>query len=95
MRYLLTTAIVAITLAAPLIDRANAQSPSNDVMTRCNQTVGQYKFEGWPGDRNREMMMLACQSHGGAIPGAENQAEQKPVALPRHAPVRQRSAPRG
>jgi hypothetical protein len=94
MRYLLTAATLAVTLAMPFAGSANAQNPSNDVMTRCNQAVGQMKFEGWPGDRNREMMMLACQSHGGAIPGAQNQVEQKPVALPRQAPVRKHTAPR-
>ena len=81
MRYSLATAILVSTLALPL-GAASAQNFSNDVITRCTQAVGQYKFEGWPADRNRDMMMLACQSNGGSIPGAN---AEKPVSLPRGA----------
>jgi hypothetical protein len=88
MRNALTAALLAASLASPLIGSASAQTYSNDVMTRCNEAVGQMKFDGWPGDRNREMMMLACQRHGGNIPGAQNPQEQKPASLPRHAPAR-------
>jgi hypothetical protein len=95
MRYILTAAVLAASLASPFIGSASAETYSNDVMTHCNEAVGQMKFEGWPADRNREMMMLACQRHGGAIPGAQNPQEQKPVSLPRRAPARQRSAPGG
>lgn len=48
---------------------ANAQYYSDSVMARCAQAVGQYKFEGWPADRNREMMMLSCEQNGGTVPG--------------------------
>jgi len=72
MRHTLTAAILAVSLATPLVGSAHAQSASNDVMTRCMQSVGQMKFEGWPADRNRDMMMLACQSNGGVVPGAQN-----------------------
>jgi hypothetical protein len=95
MRNALTTALIAASLALPFVGSASAETYSNDIMTRCNEAVGQMKFEGWPGDRNREMMMLACQRHGGAIPGAQNPQEQKPVSLPRRGPTRQRSAPGG
>ena len=90
MRYTFTTAVLAVALAGPLIGSAHAQSVSNDVTTHCMQAVGQMKFEGWPADRNRDMMMLACQSNGGVVPGAQNLPEQKPVGLPRHVPARQR-----
>ena len=86
MRYLITTALLATALALPL-GSASAQNVSADVMARCNQAVGQMKFEGWPADRNREMMMSACQNNGGVIPGALQEA---PVSLPRNAPARQR-----
>ena len=85
MRYLITTALLTTALALPFAGSASAQSP--DVMARCNQAVGQMKFEGWPADRNREMMMSACQHNGGVIPGAQ---QESPVSLPRNAPVRQR-----
>ena len=87
MRYLITTALITTALALPLAGNASAQSISPEVMARCNQAVGQMKFEGWPADRNREMMMLACQNNGGAVPGAQ---QESPVALPRNAPRRQR-----
>jgi hypothetical protein len=87
MRYLITTALLATTLALPFAGVANAQSASADVMARCNQAVGQMKFEGWPADRNREMMMSACQHNGGIVPGT---FDQRPVSLPRNAPGRQR-----
>jgi hypothetical protein len=66
------------TLALP--PAANAQPAGNDVIARCAQVVGQYKFEGYPAERNRDMMMLACQSNGGSIPGT---SAEKPVSLPR------------
>jgi len=44
------------------------------------------RFEGWPADRNREMMMNACQQNGGVIPGAQ---QDSPAAL-RNVPARQR-----
>ncbi len=83
MRYLITTVLVATALALPL-GGASAQGGGADLMARCNQAVGQMKFEGWPADRNREMMMSACLHNDGAIPGAQQEA---PVAL-RHAPAR-------
>ena len=86
MRYLITTALITTALALPL-GSASAQGFTGDVIARCNQAVGQMKFEGWPADRNREMMMLACQNNGGAVPGAQ---QESPVALPRNAPRRQR-----
>ena len=86
MRYLITTALLATALALPL-GSASAQSASPEVMARCNQAVGQMKFEGWPADRNREMMMSACQHNGGAVPGAQ---QESPVSLKRNAPQRQR-----
>jgi hypothetical protein len=85
MRYLITTALLATALALPL-GSASAQSASADVMARCNQAVGQMKFEGWPADRNREMMMSACLHNGGVVPGAQ---QESPVSLPRN-PARQR-----
>lgn len=86
MRYLITMAVLATALAFPLSGSASAQSVSSDVVARCAQAVGAIKFEGWPADRNRDMMMLACQSNGGTIPGAH---EEKPVSLqPRPAPHR-------
>jgi hypothetical protein len=81
MRYSLATAILVSTLVLPL-GAASAQNFSNDVIARCAQVVGQYKFEGYPAERNREMMMLACQSNGGSIPGTN---AEKPVSLPRGA----------
>ena len=87
MRYLITTALLTTALALPLAGSASAQSVSADVMARCNQAVGQMKFEGWPADRNREMMMAACQHNGGVVPGAQ---QESPVSLPRNAPARQR-----
>jgi hypothetical protein len=86
MRYLITTALLT-TLALPFAGNASAQGVNADVMARCNQAVGQMKFEGWPADRNREMMMSACQHNGGVIPGA---IQESPVSLPRNIPARQR-----
>lgn len=77
MRYLITTALLATALALPL-GSANAQRVNEDTMRRCNEAVGQMKFEGWPADRNREMMMAACQNKGGVIPGAQ---QESPAAL--------------
>jgi hypothetical protein len=85
MRYLITTALLTTALALPP-GSANAQSYSGDVIARCNQAVGQMKFEGWPADRNRDMMMLSCERNGGVVPGAQ---QERPAAL-RNAPARQR-----
>ena len=85
MRCLITTALLTTALALPFAGSASAQSPG--VMARCNQAVGQMKFEGWPADRNREMMMLACQHGGGAVPGAQ---QERPASLPQKAPARHR-----
>ena len=92
MRYLTATTLLATALALPL-GNASAQGVSGDVMARCNQAVGQMKFEGWPADRNREMMMLACQHAGGAVPGAQGAQQERPAALAqkaRKAPTRPR-----
>ena len=85
MRYLITTALLTTALALPL-GSASAQSFSGDVIAQCTRSVGQMKFEGWPADRNREMMMLACEQNGGAVPGARQEA---PVSL-RNGPQRAR-----
>lgn len=85
MRYLITTALLTTALALPFAGSASAQV-SADVMARCNQAVGQMKFEGWPADRNREMMMAACQHNGGVVPGAQ---QDSPAAL-RNGATRQR-----
>jgi hypothetical protein len=93
MRYLITTALLTTALALPLAGNASAQSASPEVMARCNQAVGQMKFEGWPADRNREMMMAACQHAGGNIPGAGAQQQESPASLShktQKAPARQR-----
>jgi hypothetical protein len=79
MRTTFVAALLASALALPFAGSASAQRINEDVMTRCNQTVGQMKFEGWPGDRNREMMMLACHHNNGVIPGSQQQ--QQPAAL--------------
>lgn len=81
MRNTLTAAIFATSLVASFAGNASAQSISNDVIARCNQSVGAMKFDGWPADRNREMMMSACQHNGGAIPGAWANQSQQPAAL--------------
>ena len=90
MRYLLTTTLLATALALPL-GSASAQRINEDVMAKCNQAVGQMKFEGWPADRNREMMMAACQHAGGIVPGAQGaqQQQERPASL-RNGPARQR-----
>ena len=77
MRYLLTTTLLATALALPLAGTASAQRINEDVMAKCNQAVGQMKFEGWPADRNREMMMGACHNAGGNVPGAQQQGAQQ------------------
>jgi hypothetical protein len=81
----LSALAVAGTLSFGAIDRANAQPYGNDVTAKCAQSVGAMKFEGWPADRNKDMMMLACQNNGGIIPGAR---EESPVSLPQHHPAR-------
>jgi hypothetical protein len=90
MRTTVITAALAAGFFLPLAGSASAQNYSNDVVTRCNQSVGQMKFEGWPGDRFREMMMLACQQNHGTIPGAWSAPAQQPAAL-RSGRVPQRS----
>ena len=87
MRYLITTALLTTALALPFAGSASAQSFSGDVIAQCTRNVGQMKFEGWPADRNREMMMLACEQNGGVVPGA---FDQRPVSLPRNVPARAR-----
>jgi hypothetical protein len=82
MRSTLTAAIFAASLVMPFAGSASAQPFSNDVMTSCNHNVGQMKFDGWPAERNREMMMSACQHNGGVVPGSfSNQNQQQPAAL--------------
>ena len=76
MRYLITTALLTTALALPL-GSASAQSFSGDVIAQCTRAVGQMKFEGWPADRNREMMMLSCEANGGVIPGAQRNARSR------------------
>ena len=88
MRTTFVVALLVTALAAPLAGSAGAQSFSNDVMTRCHQSVGQMKFEGWPGDRFRDMMMLSCQHNNGVVPGGQPQ-QQQPASLNRQ-PARQR-----
>jgi hypothetical protein len=73
----------AFALSFGAVSTASAQSYSPDVMAKCAQTVGQMKFEGWAADRNKEMMMMSCQSNGGVIPGTTEQsspASLKPKA---------------
>jgi hypothetical protein len=67
---------------------ASAQSFDNAVVAQCSRTVGQIKFEGWPADRNRDMMMLACESNGGTIPGGAQQT--RPASLQPNGPARNR-----
>jgi hypothetical protein len=73
-------AVSSLLLVAHATD-THAQAASNDVIARCAQAVGQMKFDGWPADRNREMMIKACEHNGGEIPGA---AQHSPVSLPQH-----------
>ena len=84
MRYLITTALLTTALALPFAGSASAQSFSGDVIAQCTRAVGQMKFEGWPADRNRDMMMLSCEANGGVVPGAQ---QERPAAL-RNAPAR-------
>ena len=69
-------AVLSIPLGLP--GHALAANYSPDVMRRCDQVVGQMKFDGWPADRNREMMMSSCEMNGGQVPGT---AEGSPVSL--------------
>ena len=75
--------VIAASLAAMVtlggVTAASAQYYSNDIIADCTHSVGQMKFEGWPADRNREMMMLACEQNGGIIPGTPQ--VQSPAAL--------------
>jgi hypothetical protein len=73
MRHSLTFIGIALTglIAASTIPQsAHARAFDTAVMTRCAGVVGQMKFDGWPADRNRDMMMLACLTNGGTIPGS-------------------------
>ena len=81
VRHLILAAIAATALTLPLAGSASAQSHPAEHMSSCNQAVGQMKFEGWPADRMREMMMSSCLNNHGVIPGAQAQTEQKPVSL--------------
>jgi len=81
MRNTLTAAIFAAGFVTAFAGNASAQRFSDDVMTRCSQTIGQIKFDGYEADRNREMMMSACQVNGGAVPGAWSNETQQPAAL--------------
>lgn len=95
VNYRILAAVAAISLALPLVGSASAQTHSPENISSCNQAVGQMKFEGWPADRNREMMMNACLSNNGTVPGAQTQTEQKPVSLKQKKLERQRTAPGG
>ncbi len=64
-------AVLAIPLGFPGF--AFAQNLSPGVMEHCAQIVGQMKFEGWPADRNKDMMMNSCEMNGGQIPGVAQQ----------------------
>ncbi len=82
-------AILSIPLG--LSSSALAQNYSPEVMTRCQQLVGQMKFDGWPADRNRDMMMASCEMNGGQIPGAAPEGRpaslqhaHHPAAVPSH-----------
>ena len=79
---IIITTLVCATLGA---GTANAQSYDNAVVAQCSRTVGQIKFEGWPADRNRDMMMLACEQNGGIIPGGGQ--ETRPAALRPNGPA--------
>ncbi|HMK78148.1 MAG TPA: hypothetical protein VK438_00795 [Xanthobacteraceae bacterium] len=81
MRTTLTAAILATSLTALLAANADAQPYSNGVVSRCSQVVGQMKFEGWPAERNQDMMTRACEQNGGSVPGAWSGQEQRPAAL--------------
>jgi hypothetical protein len=83
MKRWLLTALVAAPVVLPVGTAAYAQRFDESVMRSCNEQVGQMKFEGWPADRNREMMMSACQNNGGTIPGAGATHESN-VSLPNH-----------
>ena len=95
MRNTLTAAMFAASFVTLFATSAGAQPFSNDVMTSCNQSVGKMKFDGWPADRNREMMMSACQHNGGTIPGAWTGENQQPAALRSGPRARQRSGAGG
>lgn len=83
---MLTAAALGLSLSfAAFVGSAQAQHYSTDIMTQCMKQVSQYKFEGWPADRNREMMALACEANGGRVPGA---TEEKPVSLEQRQPAR-------
>jgi len=95
VNYRIFAAVAAVMLASPLVGTASAQTHSPETMSSCNQAVGQMKFEGWPADRMREMMMNSCLSNNGVIPGAQPQREEKPVSLKQKKLERQRTAPGG
>ena len=71
MRCSPTIFCVAVTAFLSVVQPAHAARFSSAVMQRCADTVGQMKFDGWPADRNRDMMMRACQANGGTIPGSQ------------------------
>lgn len=70
-------AVLSIPLGFP--NQALAQNYSPDVMKHCAQIVGHMTFEGWPADRNKEMMMSSCEMNGGQVPGAPSQ--ESPASL--------------
>jgi hypothetical protein len=63
-------AAFAAGIALAGMSTAHAQYYNNDVVAHCARQVSQFKFEGFPADRNRDMMMLACEQNGGTVPGA-------------------------
>jgi len=73
--------VLAAALSIPLVipEHAFAQNYSPDMMEHCAQIVGQMTFEGWPADRNKEMMMSSCEMNGGQIPGAPSR--ESPASL--------------
>ena len=83
---ILAATVAVLSLASPLVGTASAQkSHPVEHMNSCNQAIGGMKFEGWPADRMREMMMNSCLNNNGVVPGAQaehqSQHEQKPVSL--------------
>jgi len=82
MRTLLALTLLSTAFALPLAGSANAQAYSDALMKQCSEAAGQFKFEGYPSERNRDLMTKACLANGGTIPGA---AVEKPVSLPRRA----------
>jgi hypothetical protein len=81
MRTILTATILAASLGALFAGNASAQRYSDDVVSRCSQIVGHMKFEGWPAERNQDMMTRACEQNNGSIPGSWNGRVERPAAL--------------